>query len=327
MNLEIKKRQDRMYEKRWGVFNHYICHPGMEAHYKTDLSDWNRTVESYDAEKVAYQLHEMGAGYYFITLVHGREYMIAPNTAYDQICGVEPGVLCAKRDLVLDLYEALKKYDIDLCLYFNCLSPYNATFSEKYREKFGFYGAITPQQRDALVGEKGRKFVDDWAAVLEEFSVRYGDKVKAWWLDSCYEISGYTQELIRKYYNAIKKGNPLAITAFNNGIIDCDKALEVHYKEEEYTCGECCGNQPFDNFNYIPQGRWVGEAQAHLLTPLGTCTGPFGAWGARGTTVDHKHMKEYLKKLHEAGGVLTVDIFVGPDGTFDAKQMEVLKGI
>ena len=49
--------------------------------------------------------------------------------------------------------------------------------------------------------------------------------------------------------------------------------------------------------------------------------------GARGTTVDHAHIKDYLEKLHKAGGILTVDIFVAPDGTFDEEQMAVLTGI
>lgn len=327
MKEQIRSQQDRMYEKRWGVFNHYVCHPGMETHYNgVDLSDWNRTVDSYDVEKVAYQLHKMGAGYYFITLVHGKEYMIAPNAVYDTICGSEPGELCARRDLVDDLYYALKKYDIDLCLYFNCLSPSNNSFARKYREKFQFFGSDVSNV-NALKGEAGRDFVIKWSSILEEFSVRYGDKVKAWWLDSCYTYSGYTEEMIRLYYNAIKKGNPNALTAFNNGVIDYSKPLETYVKDEEFTCGECCGHIEFENFTYIPTGRFVDGAQAHLLVPLGTCSGPYGAWGARGTTVGHAHIKDYLEKLHKAGGILTVDIFVAPDGTFDEEQMAVLTGI
>jgi hypothetical protein len=29
-------------------------------------------------------------------------------------------------------------------------------------------------------------FVQKWASVLEEYTVRYGDKVSGWWIDGCY---------------------------------------------------------------------------------------------------------------------------------------------
>ena len=53
---------ERMRSRKWGVFNHYLCTPGRDAIYETDLSDWNKTVDSFDAEGLAYQLHQMGAG-------------------------------------------------------------------------------------------------------------------------------------------------------------------------------------------------------------------------------------------------------------------------
>ena len=62
--------KDRMRKRRWGVFNHYICTPGSEKFYPgTNLLDWNKTVSRLDVDKVAYNLHKMGAGYYFITLI------------------------------------------------------------------------------------------------------------------------------------------------------------------------------------------------------------------------------------------------------------------
>ena len=36
------------------------------------------------------------------------------------------------------------------------------------------------------------EFIEKWASVLEEYAVRYGDKVKGWWIDGCYDYFGYT---------------------------------------------------------------------------------------------------------------------------------------
>lgn len=37
--------------------------------------DWNARCELFNAERVAKDLHDIGAGYYFITLMQGRKYM------------------------------------------------------------------------------------------------------------------------------------------------------------------------------------------------------------------------------------------------------------
>ena len=133
--------------------------------------------------------------------------MIAPNATYDAIADTKPGEACSERDLILDLYEALKKYDIDLCLYYTGDGPYKDV---EIGRKFGF---AEPR------GTVTMDFVQKWSSVLEEYAVRYGDKIKAWWLDGMYaDYFGYTQELMEPYYQAIKMGNPNALVAFNNGV-------------------------------------------------------------------------------------------------------------
>ncbi len=50
---------DWMYEKRWGVFNHFLFDGTKEEERR-----WNEFVEGFDVELVARNLHEIGAGYY-----------------------------------------------------------------------------------------------------------------------------------------------------------------------------------------------------------------------------------------------------------------------
>ena len=58
-------------------------------------------------------------------------------------------------------------------------------------------------------------FVKNWASVLEELSVRYGEKVRGWWIDGCYDETflRYDDELMSHYDRAVKKGNPDALVA------------------------------------------------------------------------------------------------------------------
>lgn len=311
---------ENMRARKWGVFNHYICSPGRDGIYGADLSDWNATVDGFDVELLAHQLHQMGAGYYFITLIHGTEYMIAPNATYDALMGVDAGVLCCRRDLVNDIYDALKKYDIDLCLYFNCLSPFNGTFGREYRERFGIFKDEIRSQRDALSTLGGERFARDWAAVLSEFALRYGDKIKAWWLDSCYSYAGYTEELLKYYHDAIKAGNPDALIGFNQAelILEPDGDLKRTCKYESMTCGEC------DTFTYYPKWDNVDGALTHLLIPLGESRDFCGRWCSPRTEYTHDFVRGYIDRVNAVGGIVTVDIFVDHKGNFAREQTEVL---
>lgn len=58
-----------------GIFTHFLCK-------SNDSESWNKSVEAFDTDKLATQLHEAGAGYYFITIMQGTRYMISLNATY-----------------------------------------------------------------------------------------------------------------------------------------------------------------------------------------------------------------------------------------------------
>ena len=135
----MSKQQDAFLARRFGVFNHFLysapsSRPDTLAAQPTP--DWNACVEHFDVEDMARRLHAVGAGYYWITIMQGRKYMLAPNAAFDAIAGTKPGEACAHRDLIADLAEALARYDIDLFLYFTGDGPY---LDVEIGKKFGLY--------------------------------------------------------------------------------------------------------------------------------------------------------------------------------------------
>lgn len=308
----MKHSTDRMYQKRWGVFNHFLFDGTKEEEYC-----WKDMVEHFDVEYVARTLKEMGAGYYFITLMQGRKFMCAPNAVFDEIAGTRPGEACSERDLVEDLYRELSKYNIDLYLYYTGDGPYK---DEEIGRRFGY---TEPRNY-----HMNMDFVRNWAKVLEEYAVRYADKVKGWWIDGCYDYFGYTQELIEPYYQAIKKGNPDAVTAFNNAELireecwgqDRKPKMKKWFAGEDFIAGE------MNDFTYIPETAFVDGARAHLLIPIGTDEAE-GGWRSRGVKRSHEYIKDYVNKVHTAGGMVTIDIFVDRRGHFDKEQVKVLKGI
>ncbi len=298
--------QDRLYSRKWGVFTHYLYGTPSLPETVSGDDDWNRRVDSVDVKKLAQTLHRVGAGYYFITLMQGRKYMLGPNATFDRIAGTKPGEACSRRDLVLELAHELKRYDIDLYLYYTGDGPY---MDDEVAQKFGF---AEPR------GHVTMDFVSRWAEVLKEYAVRYGELVRGWWIDGCYdELFGYTQELLEPYYDAVKAGNSDAILACNNGV---KQELLKWFRREEFTCGE------FEDFLYIPKSRFIDGAQAHILAPLGISKNGHSwcSWAETGCKRSAEHVIDYVKKVNEAGGVVTIDVKIHDDGTFEEDQLELL---
>jgi len=306
---------DRLYEKKWGVFFHFLQYlqntPGNPHNQNTGVLPWNDCVNALDVRRLAESLHRCGAGYCFFTVMQGDPCLIAPNTTFDRIAGTKPGEACAERDLVLDLFDALSPYGIDLYLYFTGDGPYK---EKEIGSKFGF---TEPRSVGVTLS-----FVEKWAAVLEEYAIRYGSKVCGWWIDGCYrDPFHYTDELMDLYNNACKKGNPNALVAMNNGVFT---DFRKYYRNEDFVCGE------FNDFTAVPPGRFIDGAQAFLLAPLGKIqpdAEEYGAWGRYGCKRSGPYLRDYISRVHEAGGVVTIDIALNRDGSLDPEQMKTLMEI
>ncbi len=322
--------QDRMMEKKWGIFNHFLYasqkgYPRNNDASESDIlkmaEEWNEQVDSFDADKLAETLHDIGCGYYIITVMQGTRFLIAPNTTYSTITGIKPGEGCSRRDLIMDIAVALKKYDIDLYLYYTGDGPH---FDKVAGTKMGLY----EDYEAGIHGKVDRFFVENWAAVLEEYAIRYGDLITGWWVDGCYASLGYNNELLSIFYAAMKKGNPDILSAFNSGTASFvsengDDTPIKWYENEGFTCGE-------DNdFTYVFKTRFTNGAQNHLLIPFGNyrngniCEG----WRSSGVRRDPEYVAQYIRQNNEAGAVISVDIFIDSHGNFDPAQVEALKYI
>ena len=301
----------------YGVFNHFL--DGMQNNSQNPIScgktrSWNELVGQMDAEKIAAQLYDAGAAYYFITIMQGTKYMLAPNQTFDEIAGTKPGEACATRDFPMDLAKALSKYGIKLYLYYTGDGPWK---DEVIGKRFGF----TDPREDV-----SEEFVKKWAAVLEEYAVRYGDLVNGWWIDGCYGPGHtdikfhYTDELLDYYYSAIKQGNPIAAVAFNNGVFP---DVLKYYPHEDFTAGE------FNFFDTYPKGKFTDGALSHVLAPLGISVDgtEWGSWGAVGCKHSREHMIEYVRRVTEMGGAVTIDVALFADSSFDPEQLQMLKAM
>lgn len=306
----MSEAQDRFLIKKWGVFNHYLygmLNGGPLRNPSGKKADWDTTVNEFDVELLAKNLHEMGAGYYFITIMQGGRQLCAPNEAFDRICGTKPGEACSTRDLPMDLYYALKKYDIDLYLYFTGDGPH---LDKECGEKMGMGEPRIPVTD---------KFINNWSSVLKEYAERYKDKVKGWWIDGCYDFLGYNDDYLEYYHRAIKSGNP-------DGMMACNRTgtseMAPGSSKEEFTCGEQL------DFDKLPESRYINGVQGHLLIPLGVNpeNGDKGhTWCMPGIKRTKEEVANFIKQANKIGIPVTVDIAIYRDGSFDSEQLEFMK--
>jgi hypothetical protein len=65
----MSHRTDWFHAARWGLFAHYLADAASAVTMPDEtVEGWNARVESFDAEALAAQVAETGAGYFFLTL-------------------------------------------------------------------------------------------------------------------------------------------------------------------------------------------------------------------------------------------------------------------
>ena len=310
----MKNSADILSEKKWGVFTHYlyesICDPTHPQNRGFGNISWNEAVDMFDVERMAYCLHKINTGYYFITVQQGTGHLIAPNETFDKIAGTKAGEMCARRDLPMELATELRKYGIDLCLYYTGVGP---CATQGVGERFGY----VCMDGDGTVSED---FCQKWAEVAREYAERYGSLVKAWWIDGCYDHIGYDDRLRGIYCTAIKKGYKNAAVAINNGV---KESLEKVCSKEDFICGEQ------NDFRLMPKGKYIDGALAHILAPLGYADDmtEWAGWAQKGVRHPGEYMRDYIRCFNRMGGAVTVDVFVDVTGKLDPEQEQILRYI
>jgi len=285
-----------MQDAKYGVF----------AHYLGGGPEWNETVDSFQVDAFAAQMKAAGAGYVMFTLGQNSGYYCSPNATYDRLVGVEPGTRCSKRDLPMEVADALAKHGIRLILYLPSRAPQK---DKDAMTKLGDPGQNKPAPQ---------AFTANWSAIIEEWSTRYGSKVSGWWFDGAYSRDGWKD--LSKPYNwttwaaACRAGNPDSILAFNSGVKTAFMALTP---EEDYAAGE--------------QNEWTVTPETHPAPPgvqwqvlsfLGK------RWGkATGPHQPDEYMIDYIRRVNDLGGAVTMDVHISDDGTVYGPHQQQLEAI
>lgn len=262
---------------------------------KGKITSWNNCVNEFNAKKFAADVAETGASYVLFTTQQNDQYFSCPNTTYEKITGYKRGVATPHRDLINDVYIALKAKGIALMLYVTGNGPYK-----------------DEQALNAMNNRTLATFVKSWAKVLADISMRYKAKVKGWWVDGAYPFIGYNDSLLAVLRSALNSGNKNSIIAFNQAPKD---SVSFYTRLDDYTAGEMY------HINSFPRTRFIKNAQWHAITFLGK------DWGYPGLRFKYEEVVNYIKGCNNKGGVVTLDICLLRDGSLDIEQKEFLKNM
>ena len=294
----------------WGVFCHYLTTPDMTA------EEWNRQVDAFDVEGLAAQLAGIGAPYFFITLGQNSGHYCAPNAAYEAVVG-SPGK-CARRDLVSELSAALAPHGVPLCVYLPSGAPAADPIAMQRLEwQWGFVGEWPEAWGGERTGLRLAAFQRKWEAVIREWSLRWGTKVRGWWFDGCY----FADEMYRhadepnflSFAAAARTGNPEALVAFNPGV---EVEITAFTPAEDYTAGEMN-----DAETVTCTGRWLNGEQWHMFSFLG----PF--WGQSPPRYRDEQAIAITRRIIAHGGVVTWDVPITEHGLIPEEFAQQLRQI
>ncbi|MBD3184839.1 hypothetical protein GF312_21330 [Candidatus Poribacteria bacterium] len=302
----MKSNTDWFKDAKWGVFTHYLT--GKE----TTAEVWNSQIDNFNVDGLVEQLKATGTPYYFITIGQNSGHYCSPNDTYDSFVGIKPSK-CSKRDLIMELADALTKEGIRLMVYLPSGAPAaDPVAMERLGWEWGYEGQW-PSGGPKRTGKRLAEFQLKWEKIIREWSLRWGNKVHGWWIDGCY----FSDEMYRhddppnfkSFAYALKVGNPESIIAFNPGV----KTPVITLTEyEDYTAGEISTIFP------ICPNRWLNGTQYHILSYLGE------RWGHGEPRFVDEFVVGYTKDVNSKGGVVTWDVPIDISGLIPQKFIDQL---
>lgn len=286
---------------RYGLFMHYqyrillgrsvATRPKFPDPAEMTAEGWNRFVDGFDVHGFAKQAAEGKVGWVLFCIDdHYFAWPCSPNAAFDRFTGYAPGEKCSKRDLIMDLADALNGVGVKLICYFAGLNGY-------MKERRVYEGlADDGDNQTAPSAESRRRRL----AVLQEYSERYRDRVAGWWFDGI-ELNSYRDEPgdWSSVGRIVRAANPRAVIAFSYG---GDEQACIRPGVDDYTAGDTWSKQDLPRLTPARKPAkggilWHGKIY---------CGNVYHGQGDSNQFTDHE-LVDWVTTCNREGGVCTLD--------------------
>ncbi len=293
---EVKKAQqvrpamDWFSSMKYGVMFHWTS---QTAPRSGNLKAYKEAVQSFDVQRFAKMVQETGADYVVFTANHADPHFPAPLTAWEK---VHPG-WTTERDLIAEIADELKKYNIRLFLYL-------ATHTYANYDKVN-----------------STEFEEINQSLLSEIGEHYQDKIAGYWFDGWYQ--SYQKHPFfdfERFYQTCKAGNPERVIALNSWLYPTVTVWQDYWAGEVFTPGVPPHDQiltagPGKGLDYhgllALEGGWVHtEKNTAIALPK----------------INTKDLINYVAGCIGKGPV-TINVLIYQDGTISEKAMEALHSL
>jgi hypothetical protein len=264
---------------------------------------YEAAINALDVRKLAQTVADCGARYLIFAVNHGHPTCPAPIKAWERL---HPG-WTTRRDLIMELADALAAHDINLMLYQNC--P----------------GTGDLIQQDGRAIDTPRFSEADYARLLvevfQEFGARYGSKVKGWWLDSWFQtMEAYPNLPCEAINRAIKSGYRDCMTSMNFW------AFPVEVEWQDFWCGEITDfpARPFGarTIPYGPAKGLQGHAAIKLDAPWFHITDNMEMEPPLYTA---QQLADFIRVYQRDQTPVTLGVGIYQDGSIGPKSYDVLR--
>lgn len=263
---------DWFHKAKFGIMFHFTTNmnetPQNQRTTGWTSEKWNAWIDAVDVEKVADQAAMVGAGYVMMCISQVGQYYCAPNPLIEKYWQLKPYQYASRRDLPMELSEALKKRGIRMMLYTAPAAQYGLPLPPSLKGPDRYYR---------------------WLEVMKWDSEHYGEACAGWWVD---DVRQFVPNYVEDTYAALKSGNPNTIIASG------------YYGLSDYYTGHCYNHWGMQRSVLPYFGRWEPEykIQWHQFLYIGS------SWGQPGISHDTGELAEYARKVIEGGGVITFDV-------------------
>lgn len=288
---EYVKQQKAEYERnKYGLFVHYVPNLTTDATGQT-VTDIDELANDLDVGEFAKEVNEMGMEYVIFTVWHADQLTLYPsevNKRWRDDRREEPGQKTySDRDVIMDLYNALKEYDIDLHLYTHPVDGHDFTKEDQELTGWNDCGGSASGSH-----EKWNQFQNE---LYDELCKRYAGKIKGIWFDGMFQHSNQhwdtiiEQDRFRETLTAYDKGLILiANTATSRNNVNGWGAVD-------YLCWETASADSKDGFDFVSLNPAAKDDDAKTwpatTTQVAITAREYG-WWTGGKELDTQFTKE-----------------------------------
>ncbi|MGA2255378.1 MAG: hypothetical protein ABSG53_12000 [Thermoguttaceae bacterium] len=292
---------------KYGIFVHYqyrillgysiATKPQFPKSSQMTAGEWNQFVDGFDVQGFANQVAEARAGWVIFCLDdHYFAWPCAPNKVFDKYTGYALAEKCARRDLIMELADALNARGVKLICYYAGLNGYmkEPKVAAGLMDAGAGRGGLNEKSPPSVESRRRR------TEVLREYADRYKDKIAGWWFDGIEPDSYRDKPYDWATIDAIvHRANPGSVIAFSYG---GNEQGCICKGIDDYTAGDTWSKQDLNRL--IPKNR---PAEAGILWHGKIYCGNVYHGQGNANQFSDQELIRWIKTCNRQGGICTLD--------------------